>query len=279
MLDSIGHRQRIKEKFLKADSDQMLDYEILELLLTYGIPRKDVKPVAKRLLKTFKSFSGVLDAPISLLQEVEGVGEHTAMLLKVSRSVITFYFREDLYQKDYMVHSMPFFDYARAKIGASAHEIILAFFLDARNRYIYVDELNGGAPDRVQVFPCMIAKQALIHSARSVVICHNHPSGQLQPSEEDDQVTRKVRMALEQVDVKLLDHIVVCREDYFSYRYSAQTNPKHKDLLSVIGSAGRKAPSVISAKNIWSRDVDDPEAEQKCQDKGNCCCDHGESEK
>lgn len=213
-----GHRKRLREKFARGGHGAMLDYELLELILTFSIPRRDVKPIAKRLMERFHSFPAVMDASADSLTDVEGVGANSALLIKLVRSACVRYLEQDVRSKTYMAHAESFCDYARMRLGECAAEVMMVFFLNTKNYLIEAEALSEGTTDCVNVFPSMIAKKALLYGAKSVVICHNHPSGLVKPSKQDDMVTLDIRRALAPLNIFLLDHIIVSYCDYYSYR-------------------------------------------------------------
>lgn len=228
----LGHRKRLREKFLLSGSDAFMDYEILELLLSYVIARRDVKPMAKRLLEKYQSLDKIIDAEISDLASTPGVGENTAILLKLIRSLMVRYLAQQIKEEDFMDNSEKFCDYARMKLGDASEESMMVFYLNARNLLISTEIISHGGTDCVVVFPTLVAKHALLHSAKSVVISHNHPSGVVEPSREDNIVTREVRMALEPLKISLLDHIIVSKYGYHSYRYADRERPPAFRMLS-----------------------------------------------
>ncbi|MBO5960150.1 MAG: DNA repair protein RadC [Lentisphaeria bacterium] len=220
-----GHRKRLREKFLRAGDEAFLDYEILELLLSYAIGRRDVKPMAKRLIEKYKTLEGVVDADIADLTAIPEIGESSAILIKLIRSMMVRYLGQRLRNEDYMDDSDKFCDYARARLGDQTGEAMMLFYLNTKNVLIDTEIVNEGAVDCVVVFPSIVAKRALLRSAKAVVLCHNHPSGIVKPSREDDLVTREVRAALESLKITLLDHIIVSKYDYYSYRYEDSRRP------------------------------------------------------
>ena len=220
-----GHRKRLREKFLRAGDEAFLDYEILELLLSYAIGRRDVKPMAKRLIEIYKTLEGVVDADIADLTAIPEIGESSAILIKLIRSMMVRYLGQRLRNEDYMDDSDKFCDYARARLGDQTGEAMMLFYLNTKNVLIDTEIVNEGAVDCVVVFPSIVAKRALLRSAKAVVLCHNHPSGIVKPSREDDLVTREVRAALESLKITLLDHIIVSKYDYYSYRYEDSRRP------------------------------------------------------
>lgn len=230
-----GHRKRLREKFLRAGGRAFLDYEILELLLSFSIARKDVKPLARKLLEKFKTLPDVLDADPAELTGCAGIGENSAILIKLLRTLMVRYLEQSIRNSNFMDNSDKFCDYARTRLGEFTNETMMLFFLDTRNQLIDTEIIGEGATDCVVVFPSVVAKRALLRSARSIVLCHNHPSGIVTPSKEDNLVTREVRHALEPLKIHLLDHIIVSKYDYYSYRYADSQRLPALRMLSPLG--------------------------------------------
>ena len=218
MEDRTGHRQRLREKFEHSGQEALPDYELLELILTYSIPRRDVKPIAKELLNRFHTFPGVMDARPDDLTQVPGLGRNSITLLKLIRSANVRYLARTLESLPLLDAPKLFADYARMKLGDRSNEITLVFYLNTQNRLIRCDTLGTGSVDAISVFPSEIARNALLCGAQSVVVCHNHPGGSCQPSREDDSVTFNIRNALAPLEIILLDHVIVSRFGFYSYR-------------------------------------------------------------
>ena len=216
--DRAGHRQRLREKFEKHEQEAFLDYELLELILTYSIPRRDVKPLAKELLNRFHTFPGVMDARPEDLAQVPGLGQNTVTLLKLIRSANVRYLARTMESLPLLDSPQLFADYARMKLGDKSCEVTLVFYLNTQNRLIRCDMVGAGSVDAVTVYPSEVARCALISGAHAVVLCHNHPGGNNLPSREDDAVTFDVRNALLPLGIVLLDHVIVSRFGYYSYR-------------------------------------------------------------
>ena len=216
--DRLGHRRRLREKFDSAECDTLPDYELLELVLTYAIPRRDVKPLAKELLARFHSFPGVLDASPEELATIPGLGQNTATLLKLIRVANIRYLTRKMESLPLLNSPEHFASYARTRLGDKNYEVSLIFYLNNQNRLIYCDSPGTGSTDAVSVYPSEIARKALLCGATSVVICHNHPGGHCGPSQEDDAITHSVTQALLPLGIKMLDHVIVTRFGYYSYR-------------------------------------------------------------
>jgi DNA repair protein RadC len=213
----IGHRQRIKDKYKKSGIKGWLDYEVLELALSYAIARKDTKPIAKELMTKFKTINGVLDADSKDLESVSGVSEHTGLFLKLLKDIAVTYLENDLHRKDLLSSPELVFDYLKASLKGCVDEEIKTLFLNGRNELIAIEGFQTGTVNRSAVYPRKITERALYHHAVGVIMAHNHPAGSLVPSKEDCAATKAVKDALKTVDIKLLDHIIIGGNDYFSF--------------------------------------------------------------
>lgn len=211
-----GHRQRLKKLFREEGLDNFYDYQALELLLYYCIPRKDTNPLAHRLIDHFGSLAQVLEAPVEELMLVEGVGEHAATFLRLVTEISRYYLVNRSSQvkilrtiEDCARYLMPYF-YGRR------NETVFALCLDAKCKVLCCRELGEGSVNSASVSVRKIVETALTVNATSVVLAHNHPSGVAVPSGDDIQTTHRIAAALAAVDVHLVDHIVVADDDYVS---------------------------------------------------------------
>jgi len=214
----IGHRQRIKEKYEKSGIDGWLDYEVLELVLSYAIPRKDTKPIAKELLSRFKTINGVLDSDIKELRTVTGISEHMALFLKLLKDVAILYMENGIHNRDLLSSPQVVYDYLKVSLKGAVDEEFKMLFLDSRNQLIAVETFKTGTVNRSVVYPRKVVERALYNHAAGVIIAHNHPAGSLEPSQEDQDITRAIKEALKTVDITLLDHIIIGSNDYCSFR-------------------------------------------------------------
>ena len=212
-----GHRQRIKNKYKKSGIDSWQDYEVLELAFSYAILRKDIKPIAKELIKRFKTLNGVLNADIKDLNLMNGISDHTALFLKLLKDITILYLKKDLHKKDLLSSSEVVFDYLKGSLKGSVDEEFRSLFLNCRNQLIESETLQIGTVNKSVVYPRKIVERALYHHAVGVIVAHNHPAGTLEPSKEDCLVTKVIKDALKTVDIKLLDHIIIGGNDYFSF--------------------------------------------------------------
>ena len=216
-LDYLGHRQRIKTKYIKSGMDGWFDYEVLELALSYAIVRKDTKPIAKDLLTRFKTLNGVLDADIKDLQTIKGISEHSALFLQFLKDISILYMEKGIHNRDLLSSPQMVFDYLKVSLKGLADEEFKMLFLDTRNHLIAIGTLKSGTVNRSMVFPRKVVERALYHHTVGVIIAHNHPAGSLEPSVEDKAITKAIREALKTVDIKLLDHIIIGGNKYFSF--------------------------------------------------------------
>ena len=205
----IGHRERIKNKFKKEGLKPFLDHEVLELLLTYSIPRKDTKKLAWDLLKNFGSLSGVLDASYFELQKAKGLGPQSAMLINIGRELITRYSYDVIKKRRSISNQEELYNYCITHLQNKKQEFFEVLFLDIKTRLIATEILAEGNIDRAAISPRRFVELVLKHGARYVICVHNHPSGDPSPSNEDSLITAKLKDVLEILSVTLVDHIII----------------------------------------------------------------------
>jgi DNA repair protein RadC len=215
--DYLGHRKRLRERFRKNGTEGMHAYEVLELLLTYAIPRKDVKPIAKDLLKRFGSLSGVLDAGQKELEEVANIGPISSTLIRLVKETCGIYLAEKMKNKDVLSSPQAVLDFARVKLAGLPHEAFMVIFLNAKNKVLDYKVLQEGTVDRAVIYPRRMVEEALAYHAAGIILVHNHPSGDSEPSPEDKQLTRSLTEAARTIDLRVLDHIIVGKEGYCSF--------------------------------------------------------------
>ncbi len=215
-----GHRQRLRDRFVRSGFAGFADHEIVELLLTLAIPRSDVKKPAKELIERFGSLRGILDAQLDELQAVRGVGEVTPVALKIIRESAMLYLQQRAEGAQVLTNPDALRDFWRLRLGAHRNEVFEVAFLDSGLRLMRggVERLTEGTIDRAAVYPRRVVEFALQRGAKAVVLAHNHPNGQATPTEQDKDVTRAVVLALEPVSVRVVDHIVVSQDETFSFR-------------------------------------------------------------
>ena len=225
-----GHRQRLKELFRKEGLDNFYDYQALELLLYYCIPRKDTNPIAHALLDRFGTLAQVLEAPVEELMTVEGVGENAATFLHLVTEIGRYY----LVNRAEQVKVLPTLEdcarYLIPRFYGRRNEMVYLLCLDAKCKVLCCKELGEGVVNSTHISVRKIMETALAVNATTVVLAHNHPSGVAIPSVDDIQTTRRVAAALSAVGIHLADHIVVAEDDYVSM---VQSGHKFDDCLVI----------------------------------------------
>jgi len=218
MITSTGHRKRLRDRFLKAGESGLHEHELIELLLTYAIPRRDTKTLAKKLLHRFGNLNGILEAEPDELRGIIGLGPASIALLKLIH-VCTLKCLDPLDRRINVLKSPDSVaDYFRKRLRRRREEQFVAVAVDTKNRIIEIRELQHGTVDQAVVYPRRVVEFALDRRARSVIIIHNHPSGDSTPSSDDHRITGEIRNALGTVSVSLLDHVIVGTDDHFSFR-------------------------------------------------------------
>ncbi|MGB7291976.1 MAG: DNA repair protein RadC [Thermodesulfobacteriota bacterium] len=214
----LAHRSRLRKRFRKTDGNSLHEYELLELLLTYAIPRVDVKPIAKRLLERFGGLSGVLDASQEELVGINDIGPVSATLIRLVKALCVSYSVQRMRNKDILSSPESVLDFSRLKLTGLANEALMAIYVNVKNQVIEYEMLNEGTVDNVVIYPRRIIEGALRYHASGLIIVHNHPSGNPEPSEEDRVLTRSLSEISKTLDIRLLDHIIVGRNGHFSFR-------------------------------------------------------------
>ena len=215
-----GHRDRVRKRFLENDLNGFADHEALELLLHYAIPQRDVNPLAHELIGRFGSLSGVLSAPIELLLETPGVGERTAVLLRLAPLIAQKARLEDLERELAFNSRERVGSYLLELFSLERSEAVYQLCLDAKGKFLACKRLGEGSVSAVTVDIRRIVQNAILASASSVILAHNHPSGIALPSEDDKIVTDQVKAALASIGVRLDDHIIVADQDFVSLAQS-----------------------------------------------------------
>ena len=212
------HRQRKRDQFYHHGSDAFADHELLELLLFYGIPRKDVNPLAHALLAEFGSLEAVFAAPTETLEQMDGVGRSTAVLLKLVPHLMRRAHVSSVAGETVLDTVERIGDFFLNLFLAESNEVMYQLCLDAKGRKLNCRKISEGDPASISVNTRTIVQNALKCNAVMVAIAHNHPSGVAFPSHADKIATTQIRDALAAVNVTLIDHIVVANDDYISFR-------------------------------------------------------------
>lgn len=216
-----GHRRRLRDRFLQSGFDGFLDYEIVELLLTLGTPRKDCKQVAKAAIKTCKGLQGVLDSSIDELQTIKGIGPSNAFGIKLFQAVSERYAREKLSTKISLTSPLKVADYLRERLGREKKEHFVVLLLDSQNNLININEISVGTLNETLVHPREVFEPAVRLLAASIIVAHNHPSGDLEPSDEDLKLTQRLLSVGELTGIPVIDHFIVSSIGYLSFKEKA----------------------------------------------------------
>ena len=212
-----GHRQRLREKFLKSGLEGFHDYEIIELLLTLGTPRTDCKQQAKDALKKFGSLKAVLEAEPTGLKEIKGIGDKYVLGLKIAQAVSRRYLADRVLDKDFVRSADEVLDYLKHNLRDKNREVFLVIYLNGRNQILKMEELFEGTLSTSAVYPREVVKRALVNDAAALVFVHNHPSGNPNPSQDDLTITKKLKEAAQAIDVSVHDHLIIAGNDVYSF--------------------------------------------------------------
>ena len=213
-----GHRQRIKKKYLEIGKDAFNEeYELLELLLTFSIPRKDCKVIAKELLKRFGTLSNVLHEARENLELVSGIKENSYILFKLILDLNKHILKEEKLKEVHINGTEDLVKFLRQDMGFIKKEVFKVIFLDSSNKFLEEETLFKGTVDKSYIYPRELLEKIFKYSAKSVIFSHNHPSGNVKPSKQDVNFTNRMKKLLKELDVRLLDHIIIGRNSYFSF--------------------------------------------------------------
>ena len=210
-----GHRKRLRERFLRGGIKAFAPHEIIELILTFAIPQKDVKPLAKMLIDRFGSVSGILNAPPKLLMEQPGIKENSVTLLTLFTALNESLQEDEMLSGDLIANPLAAVRFLQSKIGRENREVLAMIFLDGSN-HVLGCELHTGKLRKVSFYPQNIARGVLRNNATGVIVAHNHPSGVCQPSEADLAATGNLKAFLERLDLRLVDHLLITKLSHLS---------------------------------------------------------------
>jgi len=213
-----GHRQRLRDRFMEQGADGLADYELLELLLFFSIPRVDVKPLAKELIERFGSFAGVLTAEPERLAEIDKVSYQTVVQLKAIQAAGLKVIRAELAETPVLKSWTKLLQYLKANMAHETREQFRIVFLNAKNAIIADEVQQEGTVNHTPVYPREVIKRALELGATALIMVHNHPSGDPTPSQADVNMTNEVAEAGEKLGIMLHDHIIISKHGYSSFK-------------------------------------------------------------
>ncbi len=213
-----GHRKRVKEKFISSLGKELHDYELLEILLFSAKQRSDTKALAKKLITKFGDISGVINADVDALKNIEGAGDSVVVSVKIIAEIINRVLKKSARAKTVLNNWQAVLDYAYAIFKNLNHEVFRVLFLDRKHQLIEDELIMIGENDRVQISQKLIAKKALLLQSSSVILLHNHPTSNLRASAADIATTKHIATALQSLEIKILDHLIISDAGYFSFK-------------------------------------------------------------
>ncbi len=218
LKDKSGHRSRLRQRFLQGGLDSFLDYEIIEILLTLGTPRCDCKPIAKAVISKFGSLKNSLDASSEDLQQIKGIGPNNILGLKLFPAISERYAKEKIPNKKSLSSPREVAEYLKERLGREKKEHFISIMLDSQNSLIDIKEISIGILNSSIVHPREVFEPAIKQLAAHLILAHNHPSGDLEPSIEDIKVTQRLSSAGEITGIDIIDHIIVSSKGYVSLK-------------------------------------------------------------
>ena len=219
-----GHRERVRRKFLENGFNGLEDYEVLELLLFYVIPRRDTKAIAKELIAKFKTLANVLKADNKELKTINGLGDVAITFLKMMGALPEKIYEDKLKNEkiikddtNKITNKEILLNFLRNKIGYENVEKFYVIYLSSSNEVLAFEESSSGTLDRSSIYPREIYKKVIMENAKSIIIAHNHPSGNISPSKCDIDITNEIAKGLKNFGALLIEHIIITRDSYFSF--------------------------------------------------------------
>ena len=213
-----GHRARLRERLLTGGAEALADYEVLEYLLFGALARGDTKPLAKALLDRFGSLAGVLNAEPGALQDVKGISEASVGALKITALAARRMARSEVRQQPVLGSWQALLDYLAIDMAHLTHERVRVLYLDTRNRLVLDHHVGDGTVDEAAIHPREVIKRGLEIGASALILVHNHPSGNPEPSRADIQITARIAEAGRLLGITVHDHVIVGREGHVSLR-------------------------------------------------------------
>ncbi|OGO31366.1 MAG: hypothetical protein A2Z29_10245 [Chloroflexi bacterium RBG_16_56_11] len=229
-----GHRRRLREKFLKSGLEGFHDYEIVELLLSLGTPRRDCKQTAKEAIKKFQTLRGVLEASAEDLRQVDGIGPHSAFGIKLVQEVAREFLRARVLEKPFYRSSQEVFDYLYHAMRGLKKEVFKVIYLNSQNQIIDTVDVSEGTSSSSAVSPRDVIDGAIRSNSTALIFVHNHPSGNPEPSNNDKGLTRELVYAGKLLRLRVLDHIIIGDNKYFSFAGEGLIEEYETDFMNIM---------------------------------------------
>lgn len=250
-----GHRERLRARFMQEGLASFSEHEVLELLLTYAIPQRDVNPLAHDLIDRFGRLSQVLEADVNELTQVSGVGERAALLLTMMPQLMRYYHMNALGERPVITNYDEAKRYCAPLFTGQHDELLFMICMDQSGRVTHRSLLQSGTIDEVAIYPRRIVEIALQHNAHGVLLCHNHPGGHAEPSQADIDSTMRLAWALAPIGIRLVDHLIFSGDCTHSMiRESQFTDPLPPGNFSYVMNSrnvpGRRG-TLREAQNVW----------------------------
>ena len=216
----INHRSRLRDRFIRQGISSLQPYEIIELFLTFVIPQKDVKPAAKHAIEKFGTIKGFFDADEKELSQIPFFKDKAFALRKFIIEVSLLYQKQQAEQLPVTLSGEELIKYCKAKLGFSKNEEFWIISLDSKNVIIQEDRISQGLPDKTPVYPKQIIEKAMKNGASSILLLHNHPNGNPQPSEQDITITKAIEIPARVLNISIYDHLIVAANQHFSFKHN-----------------------------------------------------------
>jgi len=229
-----GHRKRLREKFLKSGLAAFHDYEIVELLLSLGTPRRDCKAPAKEAIKKFQTLRGVLEAPAEELQQIAGIGAASAFGIKLVQEVAREFLKARILEKPFYRSSQEVFDYLYHAMRDLKKETFKVIYLNSQNQIIDTVDLSEGTVNGSSVASREVIEGAIRSHGTALIFVHNHPSGNPEPSASDKSLTRELVYAGKIMRLRVLDHIIIGDNRYYSFAAQGLMEEYETDFMSLM---------------------------------------------
>lgn len=213
----LGHRQRVKARYLEERLDAFADHQVLEMLLFYCVPMKDTNELAHKMIREFGSLAGLFEADPKAICERCQVSENTAILVSLIPELAGRYYKGKLGDRPVLGNPQEAGDYIKTLFAGRTYEAFYVVSLDAQNRVNHATLVHEGTINEAPVYPRLIVEAALRHKANTLIVAHNHPGGSLRPSKGDLEVTKMIKEATEAIAIRVVDHIIVAGDQFFSF--------------------------------------------------------------